>query len=459
MLKVRTFSDRVPLESPSNCSFTNVASALNARVFFQYFEALRLLGPDVLSEEDKSSEFMDIQHKNTASNFAISKLMNWAAYVCLKNICPQTLIVRYMCLGNNQVSIWYRRVVPSTLCLVHPRKAVRYCDVCKYAICKECPDVRHPCDPSDADLIQNTNTGNVFFSPHGAMVQGNSPVWIQEKFSTTPFSREGLRLRLPRSFQVLEHLFKKKPGDLAALSAFLNLFSRMPETLPESWQRIGCALPYAMPDGIIANIPLVAHAYKAPSKESFLGIVIQKEPNGHAVNPNGISIFACRQGPRLEDRCYKQALLFAVFVDENGVIQGGMLPKDTEHFQAEFGALIEFYRPRRWGVRKQVLGFMSKSVETSEEGQRDFLSEQTLCILDREDELPWVLPGKKLCSNCEMVPIGKLKRCGKCHTAYYCSTDCQKIHWHHHKKVCKLQQDTSVHDFGMGQVLVKNQRV
>eukprot|EP00127_Corallochytrium_limacisporum_P004096 Clim_evm41s157 gene=Clim_evmTU41s157 len=46
------------------------------------------------------------------------------------------------------------------------------------------------------------------------------------------------------------------------------------------------------------------------------------------------------------------------------------------------------------------------------------------------------LPAQNICSGCEK-DAGDLKRCAACHSAAYCSKDCQKQHWTFHKKVCK----------------------
>ncbi|KDQ50586.1 hypothetical protein JAAARDRAFT_141723 [Jaapia argillacea MUCL 33604] len=46
---------------------------------------------------------------------------------------------------------------------------------------------------------------------------------------------------------------------------------------------------------------------------------------------------------------------------------------------------------------------------------------------------------EKKCDNCGKLGSGtvKLKMCSSCHTARYCSTDCQKKHWRTHKPVCR----------------------
>lgn len=40
------------------------------------------------------------------------------------------------------------------------------------------------------------------------------------------------------------------------------------------------------------------------------------------------------------------------------------------------------------------------------------------------------------CIKCGGKGDTKLKKCGKCKLAHYCSTDCQKQHWAEHKLVC-----------------------
>ena len=44
---------------------------------------------------------------------------------------------------------------------------------------------------------------------------------------------------------------------------------------------------------------------------------------------------------------------------------------------------------------------------------------------------------KCLRPDCEVVGRGKkIKRCGRCHVARYCSTRCQQQHWGKHQEVC-----------------------
>lgn len=52
---------------------------------------------------------------------------------------------------------------------------------------------------------------------------------------------------------------------------------------------------------------------------------------------------------------------------------------------------------------------------------------------------------KNCCGNCgvapEDIPEGKLKECGRCHSAWYCGKDCQAEHWRAgHKSDCVKQQ-------------------
>ena len=43
---------------------------------------------------------------------------------------------------------------------------------------------------------------------------------------------------------------------------------------------------------------------------------------------------------------------------------------------------------------------------------------------------------KHVCACCEKISQSKMKKCSGCENEYYCSAECQKIHWKQHKKVC-----------------------
>ena len=42
------------------------------------------------------------------------------------------------------------------------------------------------------------------------------------------------------------------------------------------------------------------------------------------------------------------------------------------------------------------------------------------------------------CSFCKKIPDSRLKRCGKCKFAFYCTTECQRRAWRHHRIECRL---------------------
>ena len=51
---------------------------------------------------------------------------------------------------------------------------------------------------------------------------------------------------------------------------------------------------------------------------------------------------------------------------------------------------------------------------------------------------------ERLCSGCGHVKLKKeCMKCAKCKRAYYCNTECQRIHWPQHKSVCKTNPGLS----------------
>jgi hypothetical protein len=42
---------------------------------------------------------------------------------------------------------------------------------------------------------------------------------------------------------------------------------------------------------------------------------------------------------------------------------------------------------------------------------------------------------KKSCGGCSST--NAKKRCAQCQTQFYCSVDCQRLHWKVHKKICQ----------------------
>ncbi|CCM05818.1 uncharacterized protein FIBRA_08052 [Fibroporia radiculosa] len=48
----------------------------------------------------------------------------------------------------------------------------------------------------------------------------------------------------------------------------------------------------------------------------------------------------------------------------------------------------------------------------------------------------------KVCHNCGKIE-GKLNICSRCHTAWYCSKDCQRVDWPNHKRTCKSYNESN----------------
>ena len=43
---------------------------------------------------------------------------------------------------------------------------------------------------------------------------------------------------------------------------------------------------------------------------------------------------------------------------------------------------------------------------------------------------------KSVCVWCQKSNEGRLKKCGRCRSCYYCDSVCQKLHWSEHKRSC-----------------------
>ena len=65
---------------------------------------------------------------------------------------------------------------------------------------------------------------------------------------------------------------------------------------------------------------------------------------------------------------------------------------------------------------------------------KDFIASNS--NIDRDDDFG----DTGVCANCNLKPKGgtELKRCARCHTTRYCSTDCQRKDWGFHKFACSV---------------------
>lgn len=52
-------------------------------------------------------------------------------------------------------------------------------------------------------------------------------------------------------------------------------------------------------------------------------------------------------------------------------------------------------------------------------------------------------PSNLVCAQCNSSGRGSLKRCGNCSIRFYCSVDCQRVHWKQHKVECKQIQEAA----------------
>ena len=56
--------------------------------------------------------------------------------------------------------------------------------------------------------------------------------------------------------------------------------------------------------------------------------------------------------------------------------------------------------------------------------------------------LSYTTNGRKDCFRCGKENCNL--KCANCKVARYCSKECQKLHWKHHKKVCVIDGETNV---------------
>jgi hypothetical protein len=47
------------------------------------------------------------------------------------------------------------------------------------------------------------------------------------------------------------------------------------------------------------------------------------------------------------------------------------------------------------------------------------------------------------CDGCQMVPDSRLRQCGRCKHAFYCTIECQRRAWRRHREECRNDQTRS----------------
>ena len=85
-------------------------------------------------------------------------------------------------------------------------------------------------------------------------------------------------------------------------------------------------------------------------------------------------------------------------------------------------------------VGRMALKTMRKWKEERDHYEALSQARKTLGSQKREEK-----PGPNTkCNFCQKIPDSRLRRCSKCHNAYYCKTECQKKAWRQHRIQCRL---------------------
>tara|TARA_Y100000385_G_C12986319_1_gene590789 strand:- start:128 stop:667 length:540 start_codon:yes stop_codon:yes gene_type:complete len=74
----------------------------------------------------------------------------------------------------------------------------------------------------------------------------------------------------------------------------------------------------------------------------------------------------------------------------------------------------------------------------------DINKEQKIIFIDLKDAIYIVQENKKQCLFCGIADENKLLKCSKCIGAYYCSKECQKLHYKDHKVNCKNNNPNNI---------------
>ncbi len=93
--------------------------------------------------------------------------------------------------------------------------------------------------------------------------------------------------------------------------------------------------------------------------------------------------------------------------------------------------------------RENVITF--KSVVRAENGHTNWrIQVERRRGQSSQSEVPSDQSFRRMCRACKKdEPCDVMKRCGRCHMAYYCSSECQKKDWRGHRKDCDVVAATA----------------
>ena len=105
----------------------------------------------------------------------------------------------------------------------------------------------------------------------------------------------------------------------------------------------------------------------------------------------------------------------------------GRLPSSTTLFDLRWAMQAKF------GIRPRCQRFVTGTTMAARSAPLSHYGKENLEFM--------IIASQPACHTCGLTT--KLRRCGGCNDAYYCSTTCQAQHWPEHRSYCKRDVPTS----------------